>query len=76
MVSFKFPENEEAIICVVRSRPICCVKELMVLPSNLLKNPTPVEKLLVTSVDANINFDVKFADEILLVKRACVLKQL
>ena len=73
VASFKFPENEDAIICVVRSRPTCCVKELMVLPWNLLKNPTPVDSVLVTKVDTNISFDVIFAEEILLTKRACVL---
>ena len=70
VASFKFPENEEAIICVVRSLPICCVKELMVLPWKLLKNPNPVEIVLVTKVDVNITFDVRFAEEILLTKKA------
>lgn len=69
VASFKFPENEEAIICVVRSFPICCVKELMVLPWKLLKNPIPVEIVLVTKVDVNITFDVRFAEEILLTKK-------
>jgi hypothetical protein len=69
VASFKFPENEEAIICDVRRLPICCVKELMVLPWNLLKNPTPVDRVLVTKVDVNITFDVRLAEEILLTKK-------
>jgi len=44
-----------------------------VLPWNLLKNPTPVEKVLVINVDAFIVFDVIFADEILLTKNCWVL---
>ena len=73
VASFKFPENEDAIICVVRSCPICCVKELIVLPWKLLKNPRPVDKVLVTKLDVNMTFDVIFAEEILLTKMDFVL---
>jgi hypothetical protein len=46
-----------------------------VLPWKLLKNPQPVDSVLVTKVDANMTSDVMFADEILLTKRAFVLKK-
>ena len=33
----------------------------------------PVDKVLVTKLDTNITFDVRFAEEMLLTKRDCVL---
>lgn len=44
------------------------------LPWKLLKNPIPVDKVLVTKLDVNITFDVIFAEEILLTKMEFVLK--
>ena len=73
VVSFRFPENEEAITWVVRSWPICCVRELIVLPWNTPKNPIPVDKVLVTKVDVNITLDVRFAEDILLAYNCSVL---
>jgi hypothetical protein len=73
VASFKFPEKEEAIICDVRSLPTCCVKELIVLPWKLLKNPVLDDRVLVTKVDVNNIFAVIVPTDILLVNTVYVL---
>jgi hypothetical protein len=73
VASFKFPEKEDAISCDVRRFPTCCVKELIVLPWKLLKNPELVDRVLVTRLDKKIVLATTVPTDILLVSNICVL---
>ena len=75
VASFRFPEKEDAISCDVRSFPTCCVKELIVLPWKLLKNPELVDRVLVTRLDKKMVFATTVPTDMLLVISLCVLKE-